>query len=123
MNISPVNNKIKYHNTTFKAYLPNKFYKHAEKCTFVVENLERRAFNRTLEACTKVVEFLKKFMSKFLKDNMDKNKKNLPNLTHLLSPGVVEAIKKNPILHQISIYRFASSMAEKNEIEINIENN
>ena len=32
----------------FKAYMPEKFYRHAEKCTFAVEKVERKALNKII---------------------------------------------------------------------------
>lgn len=115
MKILPIN-QSRYPNKeqqSFGAYMPERFYRCAEKCTFKVERAERRIVNS-------LRNFIIKLYSKLFKapKGIGDNKKKLGWLTR----EEAEYIKWCPELHSRKIYEISKMMCAGKEIEINIEN-
>lgn len=108
-----INNNYAY--PTFKAYMPEKFYRHAEKCTFKVEKALRIALNNILAIGTFIVTTYNKIRS-------NSQRKTFDNKTVQINEEILGKIKANTTSQMYATYIISKNVANNKEVEINIEN-
>jgi len=113
--IKQMSNTTYQSNTNFKAYMPNKFYRHAEKSALKVEQFERKVLNGLRNSIEKIAILFSKLKSKIT----GKPEKDLGWMTR----QDLEIMKTNPLLELKTIYNISKLMSGGKEVEINIENN
>ena len=101
---------------TFKAYMPEKFYRHAEKCTLAVEKVERKALNKILMIGGFLVTTFNKLLKKL------KGKASTKNF-HEITMEDLKKAETDPEYQMLMSYELSKIMTRGKEVEINIENN
>lgn len=106
-------------NLRFKAYyLPEKFYRNAEKYSIKAERVQRRVMNTT----TNTINWIKDKFKQIAASSSKKVTINAEPQT-ILPKDYIAAIKSDPQEHMLAIYQVSKDLANGKEVEINIENN
>lgn len=98
--------------TTFKAYMPESFYRHAEKSSMKAGFALRKGLNNLIYFGGKVYDKYKNITGT-----------PLPKGEYLFTEEKIKTIKEDPKKHMATIFGISKIMSREKEVEINIENN